>query len=88
LQTAEQVANYASKQQQWDDVVTICQKMIQVDDCWEPAYQMLITAYQRLGHRPQAIRAYQQCVVALQNGLGVEPTAVTTHLYATLTETA
>jgi ATP/maltotriose-dependent transcriptional regulator MalT/DNA-binding SARP family transcriptional activator len=81
LQTAEQVATYQTQQQQWAQVVPLCQKMIQLDDCWEPAYQHLMTAHHHLGHRPQAMRVYQQCVAALQRGLGIEPTAVTRELY-------
>ncbi len=84
LQTAEQVAAHQAQQQQWAQVIPLCQKMIQLDDCWEPAYQLLISAHHHLGHRPQAIRAYQQCVVALQKGLGVEPTAVTRELVETV----
>jgi DNA-binding SARP family transcriptional activator len=82
LQTAEQTAAYHAQQQQWEPLIPLCQKMIQLDDCWEPAYQLLITAYHHQGHRAQAIRTYQQCTTALQKGLGIGPTAVTTELYA------
>ncbi|MCP4361327.1 MAG: transcriptional regulator, partial [Chloroflexi bacterium] len=88
LRTAERVAQTCMAQKAWEETIAICHDILAADDCWETAYQMMMTAYHQMGNRTQALRTYQQCVTALQAGLGVEPTAVTTHLYQNLTEPA
>lgn len=86
LRAAERVAQTLSARQQWMTVITVCQGILRTDDCWEPAYQMMMTAYQHMGNRAQALRTYRQCAAALEKGLGVKPASATTQLYHTLTE--
>ncbi|MCP5094360.1 MAG: transcriptional regulator, partial [Chloroflexi bacterium] len=84
LHAAERLAGGLLSKQAWEAVVPICTAILEIDDCWEPAYQMVMKAYIQLGNRTQAIRAYQRCQSALQTGMNVGPTAVTQSLYADL----
>jgi len=84
LHTAERLAEGLSAQHEWEAVVPVCQSILAIDDCWERAYQLLITAYHHLGKRTLAIRAYQQCELALADTLGISPTAVTLQLHQSI----
>ena len=84
LRTAERVAKQYQSQENWEAVIELCENIIQQDDCWEVAYQLLMIAYQKQGNRTQAVRTYQRCVTALKNGLGIEVTAVTQQLHESL----
>lgn len=81
LQTAERLAEGLCAQQQWEAALPVCRAILEIDNCWETAYQMLMQAYHHLGQRTQAIRTYQRCAEALQKGLGVGPAAATQQLY-------
>ena len=54
------------------------------DNCWEPAYRMLMVAYNQLGNRTQALRVYQQCLDTLGRELGLSPSDATSHVFAQL----
>ena len=84
LQTSERLAEGLSLQNEWEAVVAICQSILVIDDCWEHAYQLLMTAYQTLGKRTLAIRTYQQCETALTNTLSVPPTVDTYQIYQSI----
>ena len=57
------------------------QKVLALDPCWEDAYRLLMRAHMANGNRPTAVRAYQQCVQALGEELGIEPMEETIALY-------
>ncbi len=61
--------------------ITLAEAVLARDPCWEEAYRVLMHAHQQRGNRPQAIRAYQRCVRALREELGLEPMPETTRLY-------
>ena len=84
LQTADRLAQWFATQEAWERVVTLCQTILQKDDCWENAYQLLIQAYIQQDNRIQAVRTYQRCEAALQDGLGVPPASATVQLYQTI----
>lgn len=84
LRAAERLAQGLVAQERWEAVLPVCHAILEIDNCWEKAYQMLMQAYHRLGNRTQAIRIYQRCEAALQKGLSVAPTAVTVQLYETI----
>lgn len=84
IRVAERVAKQYQSQENWDAVIDLCENIIQQDDCWEVAYQLMMIAYQNKGNRTLAVRTYQRCVTALKNGLGIEVTAVTQQLHQTL----
>jgi LuxR family transcriptional regulator, maltose regulon positive regulatory protein len=84
LRSAERLAYLVADKGAWEQVIPLCNAILEIDDCWEAAYQLLIKAYEQLGNRTQAIRTYQRCKAALYAGLNVEPTAVTQQLYQSL----
>ncbi|WP_420645091.1 BTAD domain-containing putative transcriptional regulator [Candidatus Leptofilum sp.] len=84
LHAADRLAQWQAEQQNWEAVISLCQAILQQDDCWEDAYRLLIQAHVALGNRVQAVRTYQRCESALQAGLGVPPAPATTQLYQTI----
>ena len=63
-------------------------RVIQQDATSETAYQRLMLNYSRRGMRNAALKAYQDCVKALQNELNTEPDTLTTSLYKKLLESS
>ena len=57
------------------------QKGLEVDRLAEEFYQGLMSCYQQLGRRAEAISAYNRCKKALSAALGVEPSAKTEAMY-------
>jgi DNA-binding SARP family transcriptional activator len=84
LQTAEQVAASLLAQEAWEDAAEVARLILARDDCWEQAYRVLMTAYDRLGNRSQALRIYQRCRERLDSELGVAPSPSTVQLFNTL----
>jgi len=81
LQTAEKFATISLEQADYNTTIHLCQTILAQDNCWEPAYRLLMKASVCSGNRSQAIRAYEQCVHALKTELGVEPDSETTAVY-------
>ncbi|QRG69609.1 BTAD domain-containing putative transcriptional regulator [Brevibacillus choshinensis] len=81
LRGAERVAKIRLEDNRLEGVIRWCEAILRVDDCWEEAYRLLMTAYYRLNNRAQAIRWYEKCVAKLQEQLGVAPMAATQETY-------
>ena len=84
LHAADRLAHWFASQAAWESVIELCQTILQLDDCWENAYRLLIQAHIQQGNRVQALRTYQRCETALQTGLGVKPAPATIELYETI----
>lgn len=84
VQTADQLAQLHVAQKEWETAVHICQQLLAQDNCWEPAYRLLMQAHMALGQRTQAIRVYQQAIKTLDKELGVPPSSETIALYESL----
>ncbi|MCO5189823.1 MAG: transcriptional regulator [Anaerolineae bacterium] len=84
LRSAERLARSLIRAGEWDEAIEVCNDLLERDDCWEPAYQMLMTAYARQGNRTQVVRTLQRCRETLRNELAVEPTVTTLELFETL----
>lgn len=84
LRSAERLARSLLRAGEWDEAIEVCNALLGRDDCWEPAYQMLMTAYAQQGNRTQVVRTLQRCRETLRNELAVEPTASTVELYESL----
>ena len=65
-------------------VISICQRVITVDNCWERAYRFMMKAYARLGDHGQVARTFQACLDALHVELDVAPASQTFELYRSL----
>jgi DNA-binding SARP family transcriptional activator len=84
LVTAERLARHLVQAESWDQVIDICQAILARDSCWEPAYRLLMRAYNGQNNRPMVQSAYQKCSLTLRNELGVEPAPTTRALFETL----
>ncbi|MDX1414854.1 MAG: BTAD domain-containing putative transcriptional regulator [Candidatus Promineifilaceae bacterium] len=84
LRTAERLGRSLIVQKKWDQAIGISHALLEQDNCWEPAYQMLIVSYAELGNRSEAIRTYLRCEQVLQSELDVSPSVVTSELYRNL----
>jgi DNA-binding SARP family transcriptional activator len=84
LRTADRLARTLVAKGSWEEAIEVCQTILSHDDCWEQAYRLMMTAYDRLGNRVQALRTYQRCQERLQNELGVRPSPATVELHLTI----
>lgn len=85
LKTAERVGYMRMRHGNWTGVIDIAKQVLVHDDCWEPAWRMLIQAEYQLGNRSQAIRLYHDCEEKLAAELGVSPEDETFKLYQKIT---
>ena len=81
LHTAERLARLHLDLGQWTEAITVCEKILAQDGCWENAYRLLMQAYQALGNRSLAVRTYHRCVEQLREELDVPPAEATIALY-------
>jgi DNA-binding SARP family transcriptional activator len=86
LRAADRLAGALVERGQFDEALAVCHAILARDPCWERAYRLMMTAYARLGNRPQALRTYQRCVAVLKQELEVAPSPATVELYAVLSE--
>lgn len=81
LRGAERLARISLDRQDWERTIRWCEAILRVDDCWEEAYRLLMSAYFMQNNRTQAIRWYEKCVRKLKEQLGVEPMPSTVATY-------
>jgi DNA-binding SARP family transcriptional activator len=84
LRTADRLARTLVAKGSWEEAIEVCQIILSHDDCWEQAYRLMMTAYDRLGNRVQALRTYQRCQERLHSELGVRPSPATVELHLTI----
>lgn len=65
----------------YQEAVHLCQSVLALDRYWEEAYRLMMLSHAMRGNRPLAVRAYEQCRAALDEGLGLEPMRETVDLY-------
>jgi DNA-binding SARP family transcriptional activator len=80
LNAALQTAELLLAGDEADQVAHLCQQILTVDECLEPAYQLLIRAHLRRGDRVQALRAYERCEACLRQELDMTPAQETVAL--------
>jgi ATP/maltotriose-dependent transcriptional regulator MalT/DNA-binding SARP family transcriptional activator len=81
LRAAEWLAQHASRWEDYEGCIHLCDRIIARDHCWEEAYRLLMYCYYRLGNRPKAMRVYDKCMLILQEELGIKPMPTTQQLY-------
>ena len=81
LSAAGELARLLASAGAWSQVTEVCERILARDRCWEEAYRLLMTAYDRLGNRPAALRTYRRCVRCLREELETEPLPETVALY-------
>ncbi|MGB8647581.1 MAG: tetratricopeptide repeat protein [Anaerolineae bacterium] len=65
----------------YEEAIELARQVLTHDSANERAFQHLIFCHMALGNRPAAIQAYEQCVRALEEELGVAPLRETAALY-------
>jgi DNA-binding SARP family transcriptional activator len=68
----------------WKAAVECYQRGLEVDELAEAFYQRLMSCYQHLGLRAEALATYARCKAVLSRGLGVTPSPKTEALARTL----
>ena len=59
------------------EALEVCEALLQEDNCWEHAWQLMILIHLRQENRSQAMRTLARCTETLQKELGVPPSGET-----------
>ena len=65
----------------WKKAAEFYQKVLEMDNLAEEAYQRLMLSYQRMGRRAEALAVYQRCRKILSSVFGIEPSPETEAIY-------
>ncbi len=84
LRVADRIVQARVEGEAWEEVVPVCQAILERDDCWEQAYRSMMRAYAETGYRVQALRTYRRCAETLQETLGIEPSRATKRIYESI----
>jgi DNA-binding SARP family transcriptional activator len=68
----------------WEKALDCYHKGLEVDNLAEEFYQGLMTCYQHLGQRAEALSVYNRCKRTLAQAFGIEPSAKTGAIYRSL----
>lgn len=85
LRAADRLSELYLQTGRVEEVVSLCQRILACDNCWERAYRHLMIAFDRLGDHGQVARAYQRCLHSLRTELDIAPAAETEALYRKIT---
>ncbi len=88
LRAADTLCELYFNNRRFEEVVSLGQKILLNDNCWERAYRYLMLAYDRLGDHGQVGRVYRRCTQVLHDELDVNPAPETEQLYRSLTQEA
>jgi DNA-binding SARP family transcriptional activator len=72
------------RHQQYDFAGQLFRKILETDDCYEPAHRYLMQCYQITGNCHKAILQYQKCREVLMKKFNVKPSSETTRLYESI----
>jgi PAS domain S-box-containing protein len=67
-----------------ESCINYCHKILDIDNCREDAYRLLMCCYSRLGQKSKAVRWYENCLKTLNSELNNPPSDETNLLYARL----
>lgn len=84
LQTAMRQMDCWCGEGRWDDALRLAHRVLGLDACFEPAYQVLMRCHAARGSRSTVHSVYLRCKTALKEELDVEPSPETTRLLETL----
>jgi PAS domain S-box-containing protein len=68
----------------YESCINYCHKILDIDNCREDAYRLLMCCYSRLGQKNKAVRWYETCTKTLNSELNSSPSDETTLFYARL----
>jgi DNA-binding SARP family transcriptional activator len=81
LRGAEKLAQLSVRNDNYEQAIYWCEKMIERDRTWEEAYRLLMYCYYRKNNRPYAMKWFKKCTEVLEEELGVTPLEPTKHMY-------
>jgi DNA-binding SARP family transcriptional activator len=81
LSTADKMGDYYLQNRQYAAAVSVCQKVLAKDRCYEAAHRRLMQCYLAQGQRHLAIRQYQTCLRSLKEELDIKPSEEIVELY-------
>ncbi len=86
LATASRAVDLLAARGDHEQTVELCQQVLARDRCWERGYACLMRAHAALGHRSQALRAYERCRRNLREDLDAAPSPELQRLYHELSD--
>lgn len=81
---AVNLINLYSETEQYQQVITLAHRVVEIDPCSESAHRSAMSAFAALGDRAGVVRQYEKCKKLLFEDFGVTPSAQTETLYKTL----
>ena len=81
LVALEKISESQFQMGNFTETITLCNVILQKDNCREEIYRRLMSCYKKTGRRDRALRVYSQCAQALRAELDAEPTSATTELF-------
>ncbi len=81
IEALKRLATGLGSQNKFKSAIEYAQRWLALDPLEEKAHRLLMLHYARDDQRAAALAQYHQCVGALEEELGVEPTEETTRLY-------
>ncbi|WP_096155903.1 BTAD domain-containing putative transcriptional regulator [Bacillus sp. FJAT-45066] len=86
LHGAEKLAQIYVAEENFETAISLCEKIVKLDSCWEEAYRLLMYCHYRKNNRSYAIRIFEKCKKHLKEELGVEPMESTVRVLDLLRE--
>ncbi len=86
LQSSTNLINLLMETKQYQQVLAVTQRVLELDPCSESAHRAAMIAYAEMGDRAGVARQYEKCKKALKDDLGVTPSSQTEQLYKSLTK--
>lgn len=77
----DRMSGYYAADGQPGTAITLCEQILQKDNCREEIYRRLMLCHNRLGQRDKAIRVFRRCSEVLHTVLEVKPSVATRQLY-------
>ena len=84
LRNLNRLAHHWGEVGEWEKAVEYYEKGLEVNDLIEELYQQLMTCYQRLGRKAEALAVYHRCRKTLHAALGIEPSPKTEAIYRSI----
>ncbi|NEZ02129.1 transcriptional regulator [Bacillus shackletonii] len=81
LRGAEKMAQLCVQNNDPNEAIIWCERILKMDSTWEEAYRLVMYCYYQKNNRPQAIKWYKKCESILMNELGVEPMEPTKRIF-------
>ncbi len=84
LRAVSRLGHFYEDRERWEDAVSCYGRGIETDDLAEELYRRLMICHIRQGREAEALSVYRRCRKKLSSVLGVNPSAETTKLAASL----